>query len=244
WNAAPSIYVNAHHKKVHYRNIAYGIASHVAPGDTVLDYGCGEALSADVVAARCCRLYLYDAASNVRNALESRFSATPSIKTIDQAALAALPDGTIDVIIANSILQYLDAGHLSNTIDGWKRLLAPEGHIIIADVIPPTVGPATDAVALLHFARLNGFLAAAGIGLIRTFFSDYRHVRGRLGLTRFSQAEFEALMRSKGLEAMRISPNLGHNQSRMAFMVTHPRPQPCRTPPDPTSLGQTAPPPP
>ena len=52
WDSNHSIYVNARHKDVHYREVAEGIAAYVpGPGARVLDYGCGEALHAEVVAA-------------------------------------------------------------------------------------------------------------------------------------------------------------------------------------------------
>jgi hypothetical protein len=52
WNGAHSIYVNGRHKDVHYRLIAEAIAALVPGRDAcVLDYGCGEALHADRVAA-------------------------------------------------------------------------------------------------------------------------------------------------------------------------------------------------
>jgi hypothetical protein len=52
YDSAHSIYVNALHRDVHFRRIAEDIAAYVRPGATVLDYGCGEALAADVVAAQ------------------------------------------------------------------------------------------------------------------------------------------------------------------------------------------------
>jgi hypothetical protein len=49
------------------------------PRRSVLDYGCGEALSADRVAARCAKLYLCDGAPSVREKLVSRFGDEPNI---------------------------------------------------------------------------------------------------------------------------------------------------------------------
>src|SRR5215470_14769390 len=52
WDSEHSIYVNARHRDVHYRTIAQDIRARLPPGAAVLDYGCGEALHADLVAAR------------------------------------------------------------------------------------------------------------------------------------------------------------------------------------------------
>ncbi len=52
WDSRHFLYGNAHHKDVHYRLIAQAIAAQVPSGEArALDYGSGEALHADVVAA-------------------------------------------------------------------------------------------------------------------------------------------------------------------------------------------------
>ena len=73
WNSDHPIYVNARHRDVHYRGIADDVSGYVPPGAAVLDYGCGESLHADRVAAKAGRLILCEAASNVREHLASRF---------------------------------------------------------------------------------------------------------------------------------------------------------------------------
>ena len=62
------IYVNARHRDVHYRRIAEDIRAYVpSPSAHVLDYGCGEATSADLVADACAQLVLVEAAPNGAN---------------------------------------------------------------------------------------------------------------------------------------------------------------------------------
>ena len=66
------IYVNARHRDVHYRRIAEDIRDYVpSPTAHVLDYGCGEATSADLVADACGHLTMVEAAPNVRASLTS-----------------------------------------------------------------------------------------------------------------------------------------------------------------------------
>lgn len=222
WDDKPTIYVSQRHRDAHYRSIADGIAALV--GDRrfdVLDYGCGEALHAADVASHCRRLYLCDAAPSVREEMQRRFAGEDAIRIVAPDDLAALTGGSVDLIIANSVVQYLSAEDLDNALDTWHRLLAPGGQLLIADVIPPAVGPLTDAMALLSYARRERFLVAAFAGLVRTFFSDYRRVRTALGLRQYREQDMLALLHGKGFEASRTRPNLGHNQSRMAFMAKH-----------------------
>lgn len=220
WNAAPTIYAGERHRRVHYETVADGIAALVAgPEDHVLDYGCGEALSADRVRARCGRLTLVDAAETVRRGLEARFADAPGIAVAAPEDLAALPPGSVDLVVANSVLQYLDEAAIAAAIEEWRRLLSPAGRIVLADVIPPDASALDDARALLSFAAANGFLGAALAGLARTALSDYRKLRRELGLGKFTERQIVDLMARHGLAAERIRPNLGHNQARMAFSV-------------------------
>jgi hypothetical protein len=80
WDSEHSIYVNARHRDVHYRTVAQDIAAHVTPGATALDYGCGEALHADLVAAPARRLILCEAAPIVRAGLTNRFACNRKIE--------------------------------------------------------------------------------------------------------------------------------------------------------------------
>ncbi|MGE0701053.1 MAG: methyltransferase domain-containing protein [Hyphomicrobiaceae bacterium] len=218
WDDKPTIYVGARHRDAHYRCVAEGLVSCLQPGDAVvLDYGCGEALNAGIVASRLRRLYLCDAAPSVRAELSRRFAGNPAVTVVAPEELSGIAEGSIDLVVANSVIQYLSAEVLDGCLDDWKRLVQPRGRIVLADVIPRGVGPLTDAAALLRFAAREGFLLAAVAGLVRTFFSPYRTIRAKLGLTQLDEAEVIAMLAGKGLAATRVHPNLGHNQARMAF---------------------------
>src|ERR1700712_4740481 len=86
------IYVNARHRDVHYRVIAEDIRAHVpSPTAQVLDYGCGEATSADILAAACGHLTMVEAAPNVRAALKERYAGNPKISVLTPDEAAAKP---------------------------------------------------------------------------------------------------------------------------------------------------------
>jgi SAM-dependent methyltransferase len=223
WNSENSIYVSARHRDVHYRRIADDLVAYVpGPAATVLDYGCGEALHADRVAAAAARLILSDAAPNVRAALASRFAGSSSIEVRTPEEVAALADGSIDLVTMVSVAQYLAPDELDDLLAQFRRLLAPRGRLVIADVVPPSASPLIDAAALLRFAWAHGFLASAILGLARTAFSDYRRLRGAIGLALYDEAAMAAKLAAAGYSASRASHNVGHNQARMTF-VAQPR---------------------
>jgi len=222
WNKDTSIYVNDRHKQVHYATIARDMAEMLPKsGDArVLDFGCGEALSANFVASRCRELVLCDAASTVRDGLKRRFAQTPSISVASHDEIAGLSDGSFDVIVANSVVQYLKADQLSAQLAQWRRLLTPNGQLILGDIIPPKTGIIADVGALLRFAANNGFLVPAFVGLAKTFFSDYRTKRAELGLLQLDEQDVVDAARYGGLIAVRHPKNIGHNPNRMTFVAT------------------------
>lgn len=221
WNSDNSIYVNARHRDVHYRVIAEDICAYVpGPQARVLDYGCGEALHADLVAARAGSLTLSDAAPAVRARLEERLAVQPNIEVRSPEDVAAMPAGAFDLVIMNSVAQYLRPEELEDLLQLFRKLLRPGGRLVLGDVVPPTHSMFAAAASLLRFAARNGFLLAALGGLARTAFSNYRALHARVGLTFYDEAALRAKLEAAGFAAERARSNIGHDTTRMTFLAT------------------------
>jgi SAM-dependent methyltransferase len=240
WEGDTPIYVNERHKVLHYQLIARGIVEAFAElpeaaswkarsGDdgaapqafepVVLDHGCGEALSARDIAARCRRLYLCDTAANSRRKLGARVATLGNVVVINSVDVADIPEASLDLVVANSLVQYLTRLEFVSMLRLWRHALKPQGRLLLADVLPKGLTPVTDALALLRFGWRGGFLLAAFGGLARTAVSDYRKLRAELGLASYEEREMIALLADAGFKAQRRYPNLGHNQARMAFLA-------------------------
>ena len=189
WDSPHSIYVNARHKDVHYRLIAKEIAPLVpGPQARVLDYGCGEALHADLVAAAAGELFLCEAAPGVREGLVDRFAGQRNIHVLAPHEAARLQEHSLDLIVLHSVVQYLTVGGASAFVCIVSPAAQAGGMLVVSDVIPPNVPAVTDAFALLRFGAGNGFFFAAAWGLLRTLLSNYWKLRSKLGLTRYANA--------------------------------------------------------
>lgn len=219
WGGPHSIYVNARHAEVHYQRLADDLIgmlqSRARP--RVLDWGCGDALNAPRVAAHCGELLLYDAVPAVQARIAGRFAGIQAIKVLGDSDWRALPAGSIDVVIFNSVAQYLGREDLAALLDDFRRVVAPGGEVILADIIPPATGVLPDVLSLLRSGARHGFLLAACVGLARTFFSEYRSVRSRAGFATYSQSEFLSLLGAHGFMAERLQSNVGFNSQRMTF---------------------------
>jgi ubiquinone/menaquinone biosynthesis C-methylase UbiE len=121
----------------------------------------------------------------------------------------------------NSVIQYMTPDEFDAAITTIRRLLKPAGRLVLGDVLQPNVGMAGDVIALLRFAAKHGFVKDAVLGLVRTALSDYRQLRTRIGLQRYSEADMLARLTAAGFTATRAPANIGHNPSRMTFVARH-----------------------
>jgi SAM-dependent methyltransferase len=214
------IYVSARHRDVHYARLADAIAGYV-PGNAaaVLDYGCGEALHADRVAEAAGRLTLAEAGPAVRGRLVERFKGNPKIVVISTDQAAGMPPQSFDMVVLHSVSQYLTPEEFEQKTALFHRLLQPGGLLVVGDVVPPDASALSDALALLQFGWRDGFFCAAVLGLVRTFFSDYRQLRAKVGLTRYSEQEMAGKLAAAGFGVVRAPANLGHLGTRMTFLA-------------------------
>jgi SAM-dependent methyltransferase len=220
WDNPHFIYVNARHKDVHYRLIAKDIAALVPRRDArVMDYGSGEALHADLVAAAAGELVLCEAAPGVREGLEKRFADNPKVRVVAPHEIAKLPAQSFDLIVMHSVVQYVTPAGVDVLLALFHRLLKPDGVLVIGDVIQPQTAAATDAFALLRFAQANGFFFAALWGLVRTLLSDYWRLRSHLGLTRYDNKAVMEKLGAAGFAAERAPVNIGHNRERRTYLA-------------------------
>jgi len=220
WNGDTAIYACDRHKELHYEAVARDLCAHIpSPQARALDYGCGEALSAARLAQDCGTVLLYDAAPHVRERLRARFGQEERIVILEDGLLKVVDDASLDLVVANSLIQYLAPDEFSWLLHLWRAKLKSDGRLLLADIPTPQSGALNDAAALLRFGWRGGFFFAALSSLARLYFSDYRRLRSELGFFRYRAAELEGLLRQHGYAA-RLSPrNIGHNQSRLCLIA-------------------------
>jgi ubiquinone/menaquinone biosynthesis C-methylase UbiE len=222
YDSTHTIYASRLHRDLHFQLIARDIIGYISsPDAVVLDYACGEALSAVRVADACGKLYLAEPAPGVRGRLIARFAPDTRIRVRSLEDLRKMEGNSIDLAIMNSVAQYMTPAELDDAFATIKRLLKPGGRLVLGDILRPEVGMPKDVLALLRFAAAHGFLKDALIGLVSTALSDYRQLRTKVGLQRYSEAEMTAKLAASGFTASRAHVNIGHNPWRMTFVARH-----------------------
>jgi ubiquinone/menaquinone biosynthesis C-methylase UbiE len=222
YDSTHTIYASRLHRDLHFQLIARDIIGYISsPDAVVLDYACGEALSAAKVADACGKLILAEPAPGVRGRLIARFAPDTRIRVRSLEDLRKTDANSIDLAIMNSVAQYMTPAELDAAFAIVKRLLKPGGRLVLGDILRPEVGMPKDVLALLRFAATHGFLRDALIGLVSTALSDYRQLRAQVGLQRYSEAEMLAKLAASGFSASRAHVNIGHNPWRMTFVARH-----------------------
>jgi ubiquinone/menaquinone biosynthesis C-methylase UbiE len=222
YDSTHTIYASRLHRDLHFQLIAKDIIDYISsPDAVVLDYACGEALSATEVAGACGKLYLAEPAPGVRGRLIARFAPNTKIRVRSLDDLRKMDEKSVDLAVMNSVAQYMTSEELDAAFAVIRRLLKPGGRLVVGDILRPEVGMGRDVAALLKFAFRHGFLRDALIGLVSTALSDYRQLRARVGLQRYSEAEMIAKLATSGFTAARAHFNIGHNPWRMTFVAHH-----------------------
>jgi len=220
YDSTHTIYVSKQHRDLHFEIIARDLVSYVTSRDeVVLDYACGEALFAAKVADSCGMLILAEPAPGVRGRLIARFAPNTKIRVRSLDDVGKMSTESVDLVVMNSVAQYMTPEELDSALALIRRLLKPSGRLVLGDVLQPQVGMFRDVLALLRFAARHGFLKDALVGLISTALSDYRQLRSRLGLARYSEADMTAKLAAAGFTASRAHTNIGHNPWRMTFVA-------------------------
>lgn len=221
WNAPNAIYVSRRHQKAHYAKVLSGIGRFMPAGGAavVLDWGCGDALAADDLAQTCRTLLLYDRADSTRRRLLSHYAGSPKIRVLDDAELDAMSPASIDLIIVNSVVQYLDRRQFSDALRRFHRLLKSDGKLLLGDIIAPDTPLLGHVTTFLRFAWQNGFFVAAVIGLARNFMSPYRRLRRDAGYACYTAGEMLGLLDESGFVGERLTSNIAVSQLRSSYLA-------------------------
>ena len=59
---------------------------------------------------------------------------------------------SIDLVVMNSVAQYMTPAELDAAFAVIRRLLKPGGRLVLGDILRPEVGMLRDVIALLRFA--------------------------------------------------------------------------------------------
>jgi SAM-dependent methyltransferase len=194
----------------------------VAPraSDRVLDFGCGFGHVVALLAPSVAHVAYWDAAAGMRAATAARTAALHHVVPLDLAG--PIPHdaaGTYDLVLANSVVQYLSPAELDTWLARWRALLAPGGAVVLSDIPTPDGSALGELVGMLRFAARHGFLGRALVdGLAEA--RRYRRSRGSVDLQRWTAAALTEAAAAAGLDLRVLPHNLTHRTRRLTVLLT------------------------
>src|ERR1700750_1292329 len=135
YDSTHTIYASRLHRDLHFQLIAQDIIGYISsPEAVVLDYSCGEALFAARVADACGMLILAEPAPGVRGRLIARFAPNTRIRVRSLDDVRKMQERSIDLVVMNSVAQYMTPQELDAAFLNLRRLLKPGGRLVIGDI--------------------------------------------------------------------------------------------------------------
>src|SRR6202051_318536 len=117
YDSTHTIYASRLHRDLHFQLIASDIIGYIPSAEAVvLDYACGEALSAARVAEACGKLYLAEPAPGVRGRLIARFAPNMKIRVRSLDDLRKMAEQSVDLAVMNSVAQYMTADEFDSAL--------------------------------------------------------------------------------------------------------------------------------
>jgi cyclopropane fatty-acyl-phospholipid synthase-like methyltransferase len=181
----------------------------------LLDLGCGPGLVAGLVAPLVDELWWWDPSPNMRELAARATNDRPNAHLCDLGGAGAgsmdarIPGAPFDMIIVNSVVQYMTPSELDGWLHRWPDILTEGGRIVLSDLIDPDQRPTADISDLIRFAvRQRSPIRAfrESLGDVRA----YRSTSRKVPLTRVGPDELARRASEGGLEMDVLPRNLTH----------------------------------
>ena len=191
----------------------------VRPTDRVLDFGCGFGHVVELLAPSVAAVGFWDVAAVMRRATAKRTAALGTVTLVDLGGpVPGDAVGTVDLLLANSVVQYMTADEFAGWLSRWRTLLAPEGRIVLSDVPVPGASVVGELLVMLRFAARHGFLLRAVRDGVREA-GRYARFRNAADLTCWAPDDIVRLAGEFGLTARILPANLTHRSGRFSVLL-------------------------
>lgn len=179
----------------------------------VLDFGCGQGLVAARLAADVPAIDLWDSSE------VGRAQAQAVCKDLPNASvLTRLPEtATYAFILVSSVTQYMTGSELQDAMLLWKKMLLPNGHVLLTDIIAPPRRVGSEIGALIRFSFRNSLVMHMVLEAIRGLPGYWRRSQ-KQPLTHYDSETIQKLAESAGF-AIRGVDNPNMFQSRFAVLL-------------------------
>jgi cyclopropane fatty-acyl-phospholipid synthase-like methyltransferase len=192
--------------------------------ERVFDFGCGFGWVSATLAPLVSEVSFWDPSPNMRAVAEQNTAHLHNATLLQPPSIepGGEPDGRhgdpFDLILVNSVAQYMETGELWDWLRVWRSMLASGGRIVLSDLIPPDHGSLSDIADLVRFGlRTHTTLRAVtdAVGGLRTYWTTSRQVP----LRRIDVDDLRAHAAAAGLAVEVLQRNLTHFRKRWTALL-------------------------
>lgn len=184
----------------------------ITSNSVVLDYGCGYFDVGMALAPHVARVDGFDIEPDTIAAARMRVRSVPNAQIHDRRD--DLPRASYDLVIVNSVLQYVPEGELGDALTFMRGLLKPGGAALIADLIPRSYSPAKDALRSLWVALRSRLLLPMIMHISKAALKP-----DGLQLSRIDAAELSELASAARFRFERLERNLTPSRQRYSCLL-------------------------
>ncbi|PYM36913.1 MAG: hypothetical protein DME15_02425 [Candidatus Rokuibacteriota bacterium] len=196
------------------------------PGARVLDFGCGFGFVAELLALRVAELYAFDASDHMRRRAQLRLASHANVRFLAPPRATPWPAGLrFDLILVNSVVQYMPLDELQQWLGRWRGMLAPGGRLVLSDLLTQNVDSLREVVELLVLSARRGCL----VSVLRKALGELRQYTKTRRVRPLSQIDFGDLRERAGRHGLAVdvlASNLTYKKARatavLSLRATHP----------------------
>jgi cyclopropane fatty-acyl-phospholipid synthase-like methyltransferase len=185
----------------------------------VLDFGCGHGFVAARLAPLVAELWWWDPSTAMRTITKRRTARLPNARFCDLSGVSAEPQTStwrgprFDLILVNSVVQYMAPEELSGWLPRWREMLSPGGSVVLSDLIYPMHGSLADAIDLFRFSVRHGSPLRAAKDAFGDV-AEYRRTSRAVPLVRVDAQDLARRAADAGLQTTVLPRNLTHFTKR------------------------------
>ena len=189
-------------------------------GARVLDFGFGFGFLAELLAPEVAVLFVFDASDHMRRQTQLRLAGHANVRFLGPPGAAPWPAGLrFDLILVNSVVQYMTPDEFHGWLERWRAMLAPGGRLVLSDLLTRDVNPLREVVELLLLSARGRCMVSVvwkALGELRHY-TRTRHVRP---LCRIALDDLRERARRLGLAMDVLPTNLTYRSTRATAVLS------------------------